>query len=49
MEQILTGDADTPSAGQEILYFAWNQKVHNSIHNSLPMDCVLSQMTPDVF
>jgi hypothetical protein len=47
MEQRPSWEAKTSSASQEIPYMLWNQKVHYSIHNSLPpVPVVLSQTDP---
>jgi hypothetical protein len=46
MEQSSSGEADSCSAGQEILHLLWYPKIHYHVHKSLPLDPILSKIKP---
>jgi hypothetical protein len=46
MEQNPSPEADSYSAGQDIISLLLNPKVHFHVHKSLPLGPILNQMNP---
>jgi len=46
MERILSSEADSRLASQEILHILWDMKLHCCIHKSPSFDPLLCQLNP---